>query len=74
VEKKMLYTMTEEEVKKKQERVVELRSSLDLEDRITAILIDTEIGKTGLYEPTARIKAKALAQLFEVWEETEACQ
>ncbi len=67
-----MYTiMSEEEVRKREERVKELHDSLDLEDRITAILTDVKIGTTGLHEPTARIKAKALAQLFEVWKQTE---
>lgn len=68
----MMWTMTEEEVRKSRERCDTLHNSSDLEDRITGILIDTDFGSTGLHEGTARIKAKALAQLFEVWSKTNA--
>jgi hypothetical protein len=66
----MLWTMTEEEVRKSRERCDTLHNSSDLKDRITGILIDTDFGSTGLHEPAARIKAGALAQLFEVWKGT----
>tara|TARA_Y100000034_G_scaffold130673_1_gene189688 strand:- start:4279 stop:4509 length:231 start_codon:yes stop_codon:yes gene_type:complete len=66
----MIRTLTEEEVKRANERIAVLHKSEDLKDRITGILCDTKVGSTGLHEPTARIKAEALVQLFEVWQET----
>ncbi len=66
----MMRTLTKEEYQEIEDRVVKLHSSSDLEDRIVGILTDTSIGSLGLHEACARYKAKALAQLFEVWEVT----
>ena len=65
----MLWIMTEEEVLALNNRVSYLNNSCDLEDRICGMLMDMSIG-CGLNENPARIKAKALAQLFDIWMKT----
>lgn len=52
----MFMTMSEEEIKKSQERKGFLYTSPYIEDNITAILMDTSHGDFGLHEGTARAK------------------
>ncbi len=67
----MLKVLTDQEVEEQNRRVELLHNSSDLKNRITGILIDTSIGKVGMHEPEARIKAEALAHLFNIWFQTK---
>lgn len=53
----MMHVMSDEEIKLGNERVRQLYMSEWTVDNLTAILLDTSVGSTGLYEDVARAKA-----------------
>lgn len=62
----MFLEMSDEESREWKRRVQELESSDNTEDRIVAILMDSKVGGFGLIEKTAREKAKALLERFDL--------
>ena len=64
----MIHPITDEEIKRWDERVEELRTSTDKVDNIQAILMDSCCGNTGIPESQARIKATAIYTLMRDWQ------
>lgn len=62
----MLWNMTEEQIKKSNERLQFLRTSPYVLDNLTGYLMDSGNGGTGLYENVAREKANSIIGYFEV--------
>jgi hypothetical protein len=62
----MFRTLTEEEVRLAKERLTLLHTSEWTADNLTAILMDTDCGDTGLHEATARAKAERMLSYLKV--------
>ncbi len=60
-----MWTMSDEEVAAKNKQVADLYASDDLEDKICGLLMDINVGRTGLHEGTAKTKAAAIVELIE---------
>jgi hypothetical protein len=60
----MMQIVSEEESRKWKEEVERLYASPNLEDKVMAILMDLNIGRSGNGGDSARAKARAICELF----------
>ncbi len=59
----MLWVMSQEEIDALNERVRQLYASDQLADLIQGVLMDMSIGKHGMYEEVAALKAQKIAEM-----------
>jgi hypothetical protein len=60
-----MWTMSDEEWAEDRRKIGLLYESSDIEDKICAILRDTDIGGTGLHLGVAKTKSAAIMELLE---------
>jgi len=60
-----MFVMPQEEVDAMNRDIAELRKG-NIENQITAILMDGKIGGSGMYRETAEVKAKKICKLIGV--------